>query len=205
MVKSLIKENFIFVLIIIVLCLLFSFFDFQILESIDNYVFELFRNNFSVELKNLFNFMSNLFAVYLPIIILIILLIYFKNKNIFKFQLFSLIFSFIMVIVLKGIIQRNRPILDYSVFWDQYSFPSGHVFISFVFYMFLVYVLFNNKKEFKKRIFYYFVASVIVLFVAVTRIYLNVHFFTDTLGSLLFGSLFLIILIRFSKMVKLRE
>ena len=205
MVKSLIKENFIFVLIIIVLCLLFSFFDFQILESIDNYVFELFRNNFSVELKNLFNFMSNLFAVYLPIIILIILLIYFKNKNIFKFQLFSLIFSFIMVIVLKGIIQRNRPILDYSVFWDQYSFPSGHVFISFVFYMFLVYVLFNNKKEFKKRIFYYFVASVIVLFVAVTRIYLNVHFFTDTLGSLLFGSLFLIILIRFSKMFKLRE
>ena len=205
MVKSLIKENFIFVLIIIVLCLLFSFFDFQILESIDNYVFELFRNNFSVELKNLFNFMSNLFAVYLPIIILIILLIYFKNKNIFKFQLFSLIFSFIMVIVLKGIIQRNRPILDYSVFWDQYSFPSGHVFISFVFYMFLVYVLFNNKKEFKKRIFYYFVASVIVLFVAITRIYLNVHFFTDTLGSLLFGSLFLIILIRFSKMVKLRE
>ena len=205
MVKSLIKENFIFVLIIIVLCLLFSFFDFQIFESIDNYVYDLFRNNFSLELKNLFNFMSDLFAIYLPIIILIILLIYFKNKNIFKFQLFSLIFSFIMVLFLKGIIQRNRPILDYSVFLDQYSFPSGHVFVSFVFYMFLVYVLFNNKKEFKKRIFYYFVASVIVLFVAITRIYLNVHFFTDTLGSLLFGSLFLIILIRFSKMIKLRE
>lgn len=205
MVKSVIKENFVFVFLIIILCLIFSFFDFQLFESIDNFFFELFNNNLSQNYNNLFNFMSNLIAVYLPIAILVILLFCFKNKNFFKIQVFTLIFSSLVALFLKGIIQRGRPTLDYGVFLDQFSFPSGHVFVTFVFYTFLVYILFNNKKDLKKCFYYYIMVFVIVLFVAITRIYLKVHYFTDTLGSLVFGTLVLMILIKVSKKIKLKE
>ena len=93
----------------------------------------------------------------------------------------ALIVSFV-----KGLVQSPRP-LNGLVVDSGFSFPSGHTAGSIVFCGSLAFFAWQHWKSTRAR------ASIGTGFVAVTsvvgfsRIYLNVHWFSDVLGAVMLG------------------
>lgn len=91
--------------------------------------------------------------------------------------------------LLKLIFARPRPAFFTPLVVESgFSFPSGHVTASVAIYGFLAILLWRSKHRF-----WALVAGAWVLLVAVSRIYLGVHYPSDTLAALAFTSLWLMV------------
>ena len=89
--------------------------------------------------------------------------------------------------LLKLFFARPRPLLlPHLVLETDFSFPSGHVTSSVAVYGFLAILLWRSKY----RLWALF-AGAWVLLVAISRVYLGVHYPSDSLAALAFGSLWL--------------
>jgi undecaprenyl-diphosphatase len=94
--------------------------------------------------------------------------------------------------VMKGLVERDRPNLERMVNGVGYSFPSGHVMASVALWGLLPLVvgLFTtNRKLWWLSV---GIAGFMIVAISMSRMYLGVHWFSDVLGGLLFGSFFLI-------------
>lgn len=81
--------------------------------------------------------------------------------------------------VLKLVYGIDRPLIDASLDATTYSFPSGHASGSLALYGLTAYVLYR-KKQSKLAI---FILICLVLAVSLSRVILNVHYFSDVLGG----------------------
>ena len=86
----------------------------------------------------------------------------------------------------KEIVQRARP-LNSIVSEASFSFPSGHALISLIFFGFLIYLAMKNIKSNKIKTIISAILIVIVFLVGISRIILNVHWFSDVMAGFLFG------------------
>lgn len=91
--------------------------------------------------------------------------------------------------VVKLIFQRTRPTIEHLVLQDGYSFPSGHSMASLICYGGIVLLIFHlNQNKWIKFLACLF-ATVLIIAVGISRIYLGVHFPSDVLaGFCLAGS-----------------
>ena len=89
--------------------------------------------------------------------------------------------------LLKLLFVRPRP--PYALMHvGGYSFPSGHSTISAVFYgMLIILALLYLQKEWLKCLII-FAMTLMILLVMWSRVFLGVHYLSDTLGGLLLGS-----------------
>ena len=89
-------------------------------------------------------------------------------------------------IVLKGLFHRPRPWSDLkalSLLWSSYSFPSGHVMGSTLFYLFVAFLIAAAAKSWHWRVSAILTAFMLVLLIALSRIYLGMHYLSDVLGA----------------------
>ena len=113
----------------------------------------------------------------------------------------------LVTFILKHLIHRLRPGTSLRIIGeDGFSFPSGHVVRATVLFGFLTYLLYRSYKSKKARILTLIVYFLTVFLVAVSRIYLGVHYPTDVWASFLLGCALLTltiglieILIRYAK------
>lgn len=198
MIKKIAKENIKYFLILLLLIVFFCIFQklngFQLLQPIDKFIENIFQNKMSRNFTNLVSFTSDFVGIYTLILIIVCMIFKFRNKFYLIVQTMCYIFTLGTLVITKNIVCRVRPRLEDFAIIDQYSFPSGHTLTAFVGYFFLAYIL-SLKSDKKTKIAYYVIASILVMTVAFTRLYLNVHYFTDILGSILFGTLILKVLI----------
>ena len=155
----------------------------------------LFTNN-----KNIFfEIISNFIFIFCLIIILLklsfIFYEYVKNKKVSKtsinFTIHFIIMILIWIIFDKIIIINYRPILiNYNL---EGSFPSTHVMLSTFILLFLNHNIKN--KNYKSKIVNIIIFILIVL-QSISRILLQVHWFTDVLGGLLIGILLFLTYLR---------
>ena len=113
-----------------------------------------------------------------------VFLLLFRKKLCF-WWLFSYGFVFLTVNVMKELVQRPRPynltdeVLSIGEAVMDYSFPSGHVACATAIAIFLGYFFFQQYKSKKARVWIVVACAVYVGLVALSRMYLGKHYFTD--------------------------
>ena len=126
------------------------------------------------------------YVIALLSVILLIFLLY--KKPYLKTETFILTMGSAVILsqILKYIIQRPRPI-QMLIEKTGFSFPSGHATLAVAFFGMLIY-LFKNKIK-NKTIRYLFIIANILLMILIgfSRLYLNVHWFTDVLAGFSLG------------------
>lgn len=93
---------------------------------------------------------------------------------------------------LKLLVQRSRPVLENPILaLNTYSFPSGHVAASTLFYgMLAAYLAFRYPRS---RHLWRAAAALLILLVGYSRMALGVHYFGDVLGALASSGAWLVI------------
>lgn len=98
----------------------------------------------------------------------------------------------------KDFVERQRPS---PVQWispiHSYSFPSGHTAMATALYGFLLIILYRQSRTAFGAAIGVLIPSLIILGVALSRMALDVHYFTDVLGGFLLGLFWLTVVFVF--------
>ena len=198
MIKKIARENYFYLVLIVILILLFHIaINSEIHESIikfDNDFFVAindFRSNF---LTSMFKIFTNFGNIYIPALIIICLFIFKKNKWVCYLQASSYLIAGIITYLSKLLIARPRPLVALIKIPSSYSFPSGHTLTSIVFYIMLAYLL-TYKSEKEVRNSFVILATIFALLIAFSRPYLGVHYLSDILGGMILSIPILLMLI----------
>lgn len=107
--------------------------------------------------------------------------------------------------LIKNIVQRHRPDHPLVDGITNYSFPSGHAFMSVAFFGLLIMIA--QKKISRKNILLLFNCLVLMLLfiIGFSRVYLRVHFTTDVLAGWCLGSLWLVAMAQFTDKLEERN
>ena len=160
---------------------------------IDTYLYKYISMLINKNLTSIIRIITNIGSVVFSIIIIIItsiLLYKYNKKDDLKYFLIIMIIGNITSFTLKLIIARNRPDILRLMIENTYSFPSGHTFITTLLYGSILVLL---NKYYKKSYVLWTIYGILVMLIMFTRIYLGVHYFSDTLGGFFLGIIFLFI------------
>ena len=120
-------------------------------------------------------------------ILSIIVSLYMFIRHNFKAGIWSastLVIGNLINVLAKNLIQRPRP-SDKLVAIGGYSFPSGHTFGTALFIFFVLFLIGPQIKDVTLRRILTFLGFLWILIIALTRVYLHVHYPTDTIASIL--------------------
>ena len=152
-------------------------------KNIHDFVIK-FSSETMTKIMKVFTFLgSTPFIIGLCILIFIILMLLKKKEYAFKCA-GILVISTLLNNIVKVIIRRPRP--EYiSVIENTFSYPSGHTMASVTLYGFLIYYLFKTKISKSYKILFSILLGIIPFVVAISRIYLGAHYFSDVFGAML--------------------
>jgi len=95
--------------------------------------------------------------------------------------------------LLKALFARPRPqIFPQLMVENSFSFPSGHTMAAVAFYGLLAILLWRNQRHP-----WAVLSGLWVFLVAVSRVYLGVHYPSDVLASLAVGTIWLVLILSF--------
>lgn len=136
-------------------------------------------------------FFTNVFygPIYFLLISIVVIWLWITKhrKEAFYFVL-VLILGNLLILGMKQLFLRDRPALPLIPI-DGYSFPSAHTYNAVIFYGFLLYLV---KRYISVKSLRYLISIVLVFFIiltAISRLYLQVHYFTDIIGGFALGFL----------------
>lgn len=91
--------------------------------------------------------------------------------------------------MMKSYFERARPVtLPHLVDVQGYSYPSGHSLASAAVYFTFAALLFHQFKHKNARFILVFFALALIGLIALSRIYLGVHYASDTIAGVLLGT-----------------
>lgn len=104
------------------------------------------------------------------------------------FLIIALISGEIIKEFLKLIFHRERPDESLALIQESgYSFPSGHAFMSVIFYGMICYFVYQACKNKWQKVILLIATAVLVFLIGYSRIYLGIHWISDVLAGWLIG------------------
>jgi undecaprenyl-diphosphatase len=161
-----------------------------LIENFDNTINTFLNAHQSPIVSSLALSITQLGDVYEAFIIFAIfgLFIYLKNrKNFFKFGLATFL-GIIFFWIIKLLVLRVRPDSPYLLETDT-SFPSGHATIATIFLLSSIFLIIPMLKNNFSKITFTIVTLIIFPLVALSRIYLSVHWTTDVIAGIILGGI----------------
>lgn len=140
--------------------------------------------------------------VFVLTVLAIILIKGLKNK---LFLLTGIVGTAGLNVVLKHIVQRERPNINRLIPEKGYSFPSGHSMMSMAFYGMLIFLIFKYVKNTALKWTLIVILTILLSTIGITRIYLGVHYPSDVIGGFVVSLTYLFILTEIYNKVKIEE
>ena len=199
MLKKILKENIGYLIVLIVLLIISVivklYFSDYIL-SFDKSISDFFQIKLVSESNTTFMKAITFFGSAIPFIVIVLLtFLFIKNKSYSFYMFVNLLWVYVVSVIFKNVIMRERPVISLIEKPSDFSFPSGHTMCSIAFYGFVVYLLLKNVKNYFLKWLIIFIFAMLVIFIGISRIYLNVHYFTDVIAGLILGSICLLMII----------
>jgi len=127
----------------------------------------------------------------------LILIFYFllvKKQTWFYIRVITIaISSLVLMLLLKQLFQRKRPLSPLLKAAKGLSFPSGHAIMAVTFYGLLIYVLQHSVTIDWPKWLVTVLVTVLIIMIGFSRIYLRVHYASDVAAGFLIGLLWLLI------------
>lgn len=137
------------------------------------------QNSILTSIMIVISYIFDPYVIIAFLLILAIILYYKKRKRDALFLFLTTSIGGILIVLIKEIIQRARPINQLMI-ETGYSFPSGHVVMSTILILSLIYLIKTKLK---------YLLLLILILIIFSRIYLNVHWFSDVIAGFLLGAL----------------
>jgi undecaprenyl-diphosphatase len=101
--------------------------------------------------------------------------------------------SLALMLLLKALFRRKRPLAPLLNAVRGLSFPSGHAIMSMTFYGLIIYIIYQTIPGETAKFLLISLLLLVILLIAFSRIYLRVHYLSDVLAGLVIGFLWLVI------------
>lgn len=127
----------------------------------------------------------------------LILILYFsliKKQNWFSIRVLAIaLSSLVLMIILKQLFQRKRPLSPLLKAARGLSFPSGHAIMAVTFYGLLIYIIDQSNNADWVRYLLIVLLAILIVWIAISRVYLRVHYASDVMAGLIIGMVWLFI------------
>jgi len=136
--------------------------------------------------KHQFLIPANLFLIFYFIVI--------TKQNWFSIRVITIaISSLVLMLLLKQLFQRKRPLSPLLKAAKGLSFPSGHAIMAVTFYGLLIYIFQNTIGIDWLKGLLTGLIIILILLIGFSRVYLRVHYASDVAAGFIIGLLWLII------------
>lgn len=138
-------------------------------------------------------FGSHYFLIPANILLAIIYLL--RRKNRYTLKVAGIALSSLLIMMgLKLLFHRERPLIPLLEPARGLSFPSGHSFMSVCFYGLLMIIIWKEEKYHPVAKWILLIITILfIIMIGFSRIYLRVHYFTDVLAGFSIGFSWLLI------------
>lgn len=136
--------------------------------------------------KHQFLIPANLFLIFYFLLV--------KKQTWFSIRVITIaISSLVLMLLLKQLFQRKRPLSPLLKAAKGLSFPSGHAIMAVTFYGLLIYILQHSVVSDWLNWLATILIFILILLIGFSRIYLRVHYASDVAAGFIIGLLWLII------------
>jgi len=151
----------------------------------------LVSDNFTRVMEFITFFGSHYFLIPANILLCVYFLLLKRSRYSIKISAIALS-SLLIMLGLKLLFNRHRPLIPLLEPAKGLSFPSGHAFMSVCFYGLLMIIIWREERPHPvlKWVLLLLVVA-LLLSIGFSRIYLRVHYFTDVLAGFCIGSTWL--------------
>ena len=127
----------------------------------------------------------------------LVLIFYFllvKKQTWFSIRVITIaISSLVLMLLLKQLFQRKRPLSPLLKAAKGLSFPSGHAIMAVTFYGLMIYILQHSITIDWLKWFLTFLVVVLIILIGFSRVYLRVHYASDVAAGFIIGLLWLLL------------
>lgn len=167
------------------------------IDSLDAAVYNIFAERISDVTTLFFKVITFFGSTLFTVIFVVACWMFWKKGRRGEKILFFLIVSTVINNLIKIIIQRPRPEILQLVTENSYSFPSGHTMAITSLVGILVYFWWSSQRSTIQKVLGTLPFLLLVFLVMMSRVYLGVHYFSDTIGGFITSLALLLVYITF--------
>ena len=186
-----ISRTYLIYLIVLVAIFIFVYLLTTVQEVVafESYQLKLIAELRTSNLTDVFIFITGFGDEYLVFSVFLVIAVFVLRRDFFHglYIFITVALGYFVTLLLKNIFSRPRPDITALFFVPQYSFPSGHVMNSMIFYGICIALVYHLSVRRSLKYVFSLILLALILLVGASRVYLGVHYPTDVLGGYISG------------------